>query len=93
MTTLLCELEIDEEFNALFNSGKDSKFSLKRVFPKEKVKDGNVILFVVLPVAVGHGNLVQICKGERIINTAKQNWELTWEKVNDTDEFLRLALY
>lgn len=54
--------EIFQKKEALFKTGKYSKFSVEGTFAKEEIENSYVVDFPGLPIGVCHIDLVQICQ-------------------------------
>lgn len=56
----LAELEAYQVFQAFIQASENCVLAFERILSKEALKNGRIILTVIFPVSVRHGDLIQI---------------------------------
>ena len=60
MNVTVGKVKVVQMAKAFIETGKDGVLSSKGILSKEEFKDGGVVVTVVLPVSVCHGDLVEV---------------------------------
>ena len=72
----LTELEAHQVFQAFVQAGENRVLASERILAEETLKNGRIIVAIVLPVSVCHGDLVQVRQHRRHqrIGGTQQRW-------------------
>lgn len=62
-------MKLIQELQALLEASEHRELPVKRILPEKQVEHRVIVDFAVLPVRVGHRDLVQVCKNQSFFST------------------------